>query len=49
LILLAGLIVAALGYWIAVVGLRPVQQLSVDTQRIGRRQAGSSGRYRERA
>jgi two-component system heavy metal sensor histidine kinase CusS len=47
LILLAGLIVAALGYWIAVVGLRPVQQLSVDTQRIGRRQAGSSGRYRE--
>ena len=40
LILLAGLIVAALGYWIAVVGLRPVQQLSVDTQRIGRRQAG---------
>lgn len=40
LTLLAVLIVAALGYWIAVVGLRPVQQLSADTQRIGRRQPG---------
>jgi len=27
--------VAALGYWIARVGLRPVQQLSADAQRIG--------------
>lgn len=43
LTLLAALIVAALGYWIAVVGLRPVQQLSADTQRIGRRQAGEDG------
>lgn len=42
LTLLAALLVAALGYWIAGLGLRPLQQLSSETQRIGRKQAGEN-------
>ncbi|WP_353235378.1 heavy metal sensor histidine kinase [Diaphorobacter ruginosibacter] len=33
---MAVLLVAALGYWIAVVGLKPVKQLSSEAERIGR-------------
>ena len=36
LTVLAVLVVAALGYWIAGVGLRPVKRLSAEAQRIGR-------------
>lgn len=35
-VVLSALLVAALGYWIAVVGLKPVKQLSHEAERIGR-------------
>jgi len=36
----AALLVAALGYWIAVIGLKPLKQLSAEAQRIGRNRGG---------
>lgn len=43
---LAALLVAALGYWIAVVGLRPVKQLSQEAERIGRNRSRDGERLR---